>query len=99
MTSAYERARLANIARNEAKLRELKVGDFISTEELNEFQYDQEDKICTKERTDAKAIFSKFRNGSNERDRNRITEIGKLVAQNRDSIQKLILEEEMEAGR
>ena len=28
MTSAYERARLANIARNEAKLRELKVGDF-----------------------------------------------------------------------
>ena len=58
-----------------------------------------EDKICTKERTDAKAIFSKFRNGSNERDRNRITEIGKLVAQNRDSIQKLILEEEMEAGR
>ena len=31
MASAYERARLANIARNEAKLRELKVGDFKST--------------------------------------------------------------------
>lgn len=29
--------------------RELKIGDFISTEELNEFQYDQDDKICTKD--------------------------------------------------
>ena len=33
----------------EGDTRELKVGDFISTEELNEFQYDQDDKICTKE--------------------------------------------------
>ena len=41
MSSAYERARLANIARNEAKLRELKVGAFkrhIREQQENEMQ-------------------------------------------------------------
>ena len=58
-----------------------------------------EDKICTKERRDAQAIYQKYRTASTQRDRNRLTEIGKLTAQNSEYIQRLVLDEQEGAYR
>eukprot|EP00277_Geminigera_cryophila_P028042 CAMPEP_0179463752 /NCGR_PEP_ID=MMETSP0799-20121207/45724_1 /TAXON_ID=46947 /ORGANISM="Geminigera cryophila, Strain CCMP2564" /LENGTH=544 /DNA_ID=CAMNT_0021267161 /DNA_START=12 /DNA_END=1646 /DNA_ORIENTATION=- len=57
-----------------------------------------QDKICTNEKRQANSIYIKFRDASTQRDRNRITEIGKLTTKNNDEINRLVMDEEGGSG-